>query len=295
MAESEYEKAYRRAEDVKRVLDALPYLQVRTSLRKELFPRFLFKFRQLETTTDVKRLGSIVLGSELWLSSPQQFNDPFDMEAKFVSHGTTARQRRERFTQILKDRRATSSVIQRELPKLMARTDEQNATNARNTCRSVVNQCGVCSFGGDPRNILMWSHYAGHHSGVCLVFEIARDPRSFAIAERVDYSTEYPVINWVTGIRGQVSKIILHKHIGWKYEDERRIVLLEQANQPLRFRPNALRAIIMGCNIKAETAKDLRGLLTERALLELPKIYLYKCVKHESEYRLRIFRSKAET
>jgi hypothetical protein len=174
----------------------------------------------------------------------------------------------------------------------MARSATENAAQAHISHQATVNQLGVCSFGGDPRNILMWSHYAFYHRGVCLAFEIARDPKRFCHARSVEYSSEYPVVNWFTEFKqNSALKTVMRKYIGWTYEDERRIVFVEKANQPLEFRPEALRFIIMGCSIKNEVVIELRALLIERARAGLPKIYLYRCIKHESAYELRIFKA----
>jgi hypothetical protein len=78
------------------------------------------------------------------------------------------------------------------------------------------------------------------------------------------------------------------KYNGWAYEKERRLIQLEKANQPLSFRPAALRAIVISCSMLDEILKSLRRLLAERALNLFPKIHLYRCEMHESEYKLSI-------
>jgi len=77
-------------EDLFRMLDNANYLERRRLLKQHEpeYPRFLYKFRHLENDDDANHLREIVIGSELWLSSAANFNDPFDMRAKFL-YGAT--------------------------------------------------------------------------------------------------------------------------------------------------------------------------------------------------------------
>jgi hypothetical protein len=52
-------------------------------LRYQGIPRFLYKFRAAPDTSDsIRSITDILLNSTLWLSSPTDFNDPFDMAVK---------------------------------------------------------------------------------------------------------------------------------------------------------------------------------------------------------------------
>ena len=52
----------------------------------------------------------------------------------------------------------------------------------------------------------------------------------------MNYSNEYPVLNWVKDSDKILDKALLKKYEGWKYEDEFRILLPEQARQFINFR-----------------------------------------------------------
>src|ERR1700704_4213195 len=81
---------------IRESLERLDYLRTRILFTKRLqYPRFLYKFRRLQNATDTTRLREIIVRSELWLSSPETLNDPFDMSARLVSDDTvTARRHR---------------------------------------------------------------------------------------------------------------------------------------------------------------------------------------------------------
>jgi Protein of unknown function (DUF2971) len=210
----------------------------------------------------MKHLREIIVGSKLWLSSPKNFNDPFDMSVKFVFDAPVA-EKRIRLRKFLKDQGKTFHDIERLLPKLIMQT---TASILSEPLQQAVSDTGVCSFAGDPRSILMWSHYASNHEGLCIVFEIARDPKTFLDAHPVEYSVEYPVVNWVTDFdEGGPLSIVLRKHKGWEYEKERRIIKFKEANTGIQFQAAALRAIITGCQIKESALENLKTLLAERA------------------------------
>ena len=83
---------------------------------------------------------------------------------------------------------------------------------AQQKFREQSEHTGVCSFAGDPLNILMWSHYASNHRGVCLQFDVAKDPINLLLALPVEYSDEYPVVNWITAF--EIDKTLLRKSSG---------------------------------------------------------------------------------
>ena len=71
-----------------RYLEGLGYRQRRKFLasRKSTACRFLYKFRSIvpSDATSVERMRDILVQCRLRLSSPAEFNDPFDMAGKLV-------------------------------------------------------------------------------------------------------------------------------------------------------------------------------------------------------------------
>ena len=277
-------------ETLNKVLDTLDYFQTRKFLKRHgKYPRFLYKFRRLQTAADIKHLREIIVRSELWLSSPEKFNDPFDVSAKFV-FDATVEERRQRVRDVLKEQGKKFHEIERLLPEFMRKFDEENLVDR---LRKTNKEIGVCAFAGDPRNILMWSHYASNHEGLCLVFEIARDPKTFTEALPVEYSVDYPVLNWFRDFEqdSDTLRIVRRKHKGWEYEKEWRIIELTKANTHIKFLPRAFRAIIMGCCVKESTLENLKILLAERTAVHLPTITIYRASRHDSRYKLIISKS----
>ena len=120
----------------------------------------------------------------LWMSKPSEFNDPFDCKividyrltpeelqqhVRVRDFGSTDKKRRvirlrgegeyafaSRFA-------IDASDIDSGDPRSLALNIARLAERSEFLDRTM----GVCCFTEDPRSILMWSHYAMNHSGVC--------------------------------------------------------------------------------------------------------------------------------
>ena len=270
-------------------LASLSFLHRRAALRREGFPRFLYKFRHAEPHDDViTRLRSIIVESHLWLSHHESFNDPFDMKAYMVLDGTD-RQIRERFKALVADHSAAPRRQRKEmLGNIMNMPRDAMLAHLNQTLRLSAGRAGICSFAGNPHSIVMWTHYAQNHQGVCLQFEVARDARTFAFAQQVHYRDEYPRVNFTVreDMANHLYTVMTRKHPGWEYEGEWRIIHLQGANSMLPFRPEALVRVVFGCRSSPTLVDSVRGLLSERRAAGLPAISLYQCSPAPKKYRL---------
>jgi hypothetical protein len=256
---------------------------------KPRLPRFLYKFRSLLPADEksVDRMRDILVRSRLWFSSPEDFNDPFDTSIKAVVDGDP-QELRNRIDNIFKARGMKWADRQREVARIMSRPQEI-PLRVQETFKQTLYAMGVCSFGGDPRSILMWSHYAANHEGFCLQFELARDVENL-ISLEVNYSEEYPVLIYINGT-DELMPLLLTKFKGWCYEKESRIIIPESARQYIDFRPAALSGIIIGCRAKQETVEALNNLLAERSARSYPMPKLYRVFLDNSNYELIIKRT----
>jgi hypothetical protein len=231
----------------------------------------------------------MLVDSSLWLSSPLDFNDPFDMMA-FVTVSGSAEDRKRRFRQIIRQQNMGLSWKKQNLMvgKMMAMSSEELLIAARDAHKGVVGSVGVCSFTTDPRSTLMWSHYASNHTGICVQFDVARDSRAFLEAVRVEYSAEYPVFNWLDGSSEQLRHVISRKHEAWRYECERRIVRIDSARTSLRVSRDALSGVVLGCRATKEVETMIIGLLKKRSNTGLATPRLYRARQHDTQYRVRL-------
>jgi hypothetical protein len=264
----------------------------RKYLRRNGYPRFLYKYRAVDPkdADSLKRLADVIVESKLWLSSPEDFNDPFDMAATLTYDGTPEEKRvRHRNFMKLNYPNLARAERERRVTEMMARPQATVLKGLEDAFAKNRKATGVYSFAGDPRNIQMWSHYAANHQGLCLQFDLVRDPMVFLHATAVHYEPdEYPSVNWVKNVEEQLGVALLRKHKGWAYEAERRIIKPNAARTYEPFNAAALRGIIFGCRASEELEEAVRNLLEKRTKRGRPPVKVYTAQRHPSEYALRI-------
>ncbi|MDP2155380.1 MAG: DUF2971 domain-containing protein [Sulfuricella sp.] len=209
------------------------------------------------------------------------------MSASIVANAT-GRERRKRYNSLLKEQGIKYKERERIVSNLAVKPIEELEKELEAIYQKHMEKVGVFSFAGDPKSILMWSHYARDHSGISFQFEVARDFSTLSRALHVEYSSEYPEVNWVNGFSDSLGKVLLRKHEGWFYEMEQRIVMVGDAHKYLEFDPQALVGIILGCRITAETRAIIAKLLEERHCAKMPPIRQYFAQQHKSRYKLSV-------
>lgn len=94
---------------------------------------------------------------------------------------------------------------------------------ARGELEADLDQVGVLSLSETWDNMLLWSHYAKDHKGICIGFYSNID--IFGVALKVRYTEEFPVITppFDSG-ETILEKSFLTKARCWEYEKEWRVV-----------------------------------------------------------------------
>ena len=131
-----------------------------------------------------------------------------------------------------------------------------------------------------PLSTLMWSHYGGGHTGICLEFHVGN--QLFLRALGVKYSEQYPVYVLTKMNTPRVLDVLLTKAKCWEYEEEYRLIAsarhadgqsLKLFGDFLKLPPRSLLSVIVGCNgdynavkrIVDATAPGLRVIQIKRA------------------------------
>lgn len=255
------------------------------------YPRFLYKYRPLNLEGQINQLRDYLVESRLWLSSPVAFNDPFDMRGRFTFEGTPQSKRKHLLNK-LNQYRSDLSAKQKELVVSDFLGGGSFAKSLESIHEAQRKEFGVCAFAGDARNILMWAHYASNHTGVCMQFQVAADISIFSRAISVDYSSDYPVVDYFDDIKKSIIPTLFRKSDEWKYESERRIVHPSGANCFLAYQPSALTGLILGCQLEGAAEMAIRQLLNERHEKGSPPIKVYRSCRHDTQYRLRLARQR---
>lgn len=115
--------------------------------------------------------------------------------------------------QILSDILVTKEIF---VPSLELLNDPFEAIiNSQTEGQNKINDPrGVLSFTTNDRNILMWAHYSGSHTGVAVKFKIKRE--SIHRFQKVQYIQDQEELSTLDSI--------LVKSSAWSYENEYRVV-----------------------------------------------------------------------
>ncbi len=213
--------------------------------------RILYKYRE-----DGENTERIFTEHTLWFAHPNEFNDPFDCYANVQVLDEEGLQK------LIKKESCSSfeeQIYQEGLHKY-------DVDKLREDVNIVLNEIGVCCFTKNPSNILMWSHYAHNHKGICLEFDILEDPDFFMIPLDVNYVDNMPEYNHFKDRKFLVEKIIQPKYKIWKNEEEVRCIKISrdiQGNnnsQAFKFNPKALKKVIFGCKSSNNMIKKYKSL-----------------------------------
>lgn len=228
-----------------------------------------------------------LMGSYLWFSNPLEFNDPYDCNLDFDFENTpeelefffreinnSPQNAHLKFNEEQFQFHLTNCIKNPEI--LRSRNREQRINE--------VNKIGICCFSENDDKLLMWSHYADKHQGVCLTFDIDEDNSIFLIPYSVEYRATYPQVNFIRE-RGYLKPkrfLIATKSLEWSYEAEVRVVR-DDTRPPYRgavnFNKRALVAVKFGYRSSTDEQLRVRKALTQAGGYEHVRFYLAK-LKH---------------
>ena len=232
----------------------------------------------------------ILWNDELYLASADKFNDPFDSCIMINLEGSN------------EDWFKVTIDIYAEIQKRTLTKKEKNAwrkiicfsdTNEFKDDRKVFvenyvmerskKQVGVCCLSGENDNILMWSHYAKDHTGICLEFDYSNT--ILLPARKVIYKNDYPKINILDIYdKKKITNLYFTKATDWKYENEYRISSVNIVNSTMQFEHSILTGVICGEDMNDGYIEELKEILSWRS----KPLTLYKAKKKKYQFGLDI-------
>lgn len=210
-------------------------------------------------------LETLLRDNVIWFSRPDAFNDPWDCKPCFASNFANDPVEVERhvedYAEITRKHRPDipeSFISQRQQefrdnPALLAaKVNEIN----QGIWPEIADRYRVYCLGPNPGNLLMWSHYADNHRGICLEFSTRN--AVLCCATQVEYCSAFPIVRLYSKSEYDNLVPLLTKADVWSYEREYRLVAQERGNSTahdtlmtdanfLTLPPNTLTSIIVGC------------------------------------------------
>ncbi len=237
----------------------------------------LYKYRAVD-----KYSLNYLISNEVYFAKTNSFNDPFD-------------------SQILPSR------LLGELEIIGIDVSSSPLRRHDGFLEDRLDGFGVFCLSCKNNDILMWSHYADSHKGICFGFKKPFHhyiPNEAPIYSRdIDYIERHPYIDVYNDYnRGDVynsenefdnhmkmaldllNASLTQKHKSWEYEEEIRIIS-EEGPKPMSFKPEALESVVLGMNISPADTKIVKELLAHR---KWSHVKIYKAQPKAAELGLDI-------
>lgn len=241
------------------------YLDAFNDLQKIQRPQFLYKYRPINKYT-----YDMLDNNYLWCTSVDNYNDPyeghfnicFEIAFKhFIADYVKPYVDKEKFNYLMDLEVGNGELlgyIEKELHMFqpsMIKEAYKNHKNYLNKRKKEIKDkiClsyRICSLSETYDNILMWSHYADFHKGICIKY------KSDSLKDylyKVNYTSNVLHLSKLKRIDRKSSELFINhvmctKNLAWSYEKEWRLLFEENKLQSNKYEAVPIE-ILLGTNI----------------------------------------------
>lgn len=271
--------------------------------------KYIYKYRSLysiknkKISFNINTLNLLKTGN-IFFSAPADFNDPFDC---WIPIKPRKIQEKEILESIHSNKnRKASRELRKTISEFSVNNDLKEFTNYgnklkldhpsvnKNMNRDILRVFKICCFSRQCNNILMWSHYADFHRGICIGLKVREKDKKEVIKfreidnkiislpiEDMDYDEKnkkaiiYDDKDLTVDL---LRECLIKKAKLWKYEDECRIIKKDEFdNAPLMFlNTESIKEIVFGYNTHPKAIKETLLILKESDYLNFGKIKFYQ-------------------
>lgn len=225
-------------------------------------------------------INKILIDKTIKFTNPTAFNDPFDCDEELIS--------------LHIDEEFLSAFINRKLPnknreekrkilKGMLINKMQYKSRFFDELQKQKERFRISCFSKTEMEILMWSHYANKHSGICIGFQRSgfHGNPDCAPAE-VKYFDKYITYRYDIDNLEAFKGWITTKYEKWSYEEEVRLINNKKI-EIISFEQELVKEVVFGCKVKqSEIIQAIQDLKTDG----YNKIEFYKMVKEKNRFNL---------
>jgi hypothetical protein len=264
---------------------------------------------------------SILKNGLIRFSQPQVFNDPFELKPQISSVLDDAYLKEDfdaQFSKITREEYDSLPAYMRGLVSFaafrgLAESKREQITQGMKLLsghaaphlkdiiyKGLEKHIGILSLTENPKNLLMWAHYANRHQGFVIEFDATHpffdqrksDKDEHRFLKKVTYSEKRPDLC--------LSKVesfdeFLVKGADWSYEQEQRmLVSLADADSKIHAEPNdiylfkvpfgAINSVLIGARATVSTVNNIEATIAGNS--ELKHIRRYKMEIHAERFDL---------
>ena len=238
--------------------------------------------------------------NQFYFASPSDFNDPFDCKNLFTFEGSTDKDWRVFLKKSLsiKYPDIKPDVIDQEIIEVISSGEHRERQKLSlqselwgGILKEISDELGVVCLSKKNDDILMWSHYADSHRGICLIFDQEKLKKRF-FGEKVVYKTKYPDFKEFVNsdLLALHRMFLLRKSNHWKYEKEFRLFIQaknsknEKEERIQNYPEDSLVGVIFGCEMSSENRQKIYECVNKQN----GEISFYQAIKSSNSYSLNI-------
>jgi hypothetical protein len=220
------------------------------------------------------------------MASLEQFNDPFDCNVKLLEvtdHQELAQevalacQLLENDSRLLKNKEQFIADIKQKLSHLQQGQKDKELLQAIEDTRQELIDTGIFCASRKHTDILMWSHYAKSHTGICIEFDVEKlrqIPGILALPIQYAESVNIYLRNIYSYVFAKAwmdeEKVLAHnpihviastKYHCWCYEEEYRFLLPGKAKQLVDLPAHTVRSVVFGSRVSKTDEALVRAVL----------------------------------
>ena len=198
----------------------------------------------------------IISNKSIMLSNPKKFNDPFDCYDGLIKYSKIPK------SKLGELKEKYGNVYPKAIERINLALELNQTNDLTNVFKNfglpnVLSKIGVTCFSKNPNQLLMWSHYANSHSGVCIGFDLIKlyesleniSPSKKALL-KIDYKKTFEAKDYFLD-DGTILHWLKTKSHHWAYEEEIRIIyhnlnLDQDLNRLIKFSSKAIAEITFG-------------------------------------------------
>ncbi len=157
--------------------------------------------------------------------------------------------------------------------------------NLYETRKEIFSKIGVSCFSKNNTNLLMWSHYADSHRGMCLEFDSRLIP--FSKSFEVTYKSTIPkikmdsLLNEVLDLEF-IKKLLSFKSNDWAHEEELRL-FHQESNKSFVYPSNSLKAIYFGIRTDQSDIEIICSIIKAKN----PNVKFYQMKKNDLTFGIK--------
>jgi hypothetical protein len=242
-------------------------------------PPILYKYISWDNEYHKK----ILTENKIFFSSACNFNDPFDSYI-FIQKEKIENLDYDKALEFVKksikidnpglNDVEIESIAKKQYDKDLFKDSENIIFSHKYVRDSAYENFGILSLSEIRHNILMWSHYAHSHQGICIGFDTSilkacfyetfKKYRIAIMPFKVIYQIDYPIIDPNNPAPDNFKMQFTIKSLDWCYEKEWRYILFDRTNFEIEIPQNAISVVILGSRIPRDHRMEIIELLRNK-------------------------------